>query len=84
MSELCDNCEQNEAQFEVRVQRPSDRTDMVCIVFTCSECDQPFTADELKKLVPASPKIPRAATSSAWQEYMESDEAARAGHIWAT
>ena len=84
MSELCDNCEMESAEFEVRVQRPSDPTDMVCIAFTCATCSTPLSADTLKQVIPKSPKVPQAATSEAWQEYMESDEAARAGHIWAT
>ncbi len=84
MSELCDNCETNPAKFEVRVQRPSDPTDMVCIVFSCGTCCDPMTSAQLKEFVPAHPKTPVAATSDAWHEYMNSDEAAQAGHLWLT
>lgn len=84
MAELCDNCEKNEAEFEVRVQRPSDRTDMVCIVFSCAACCDPKTSAQLKEFVPAHPKTPVAATPEAWEEYMDSDEASQAGHLWLT
>jgi RNase P subunit RPR2 len=65
----CDVCDGEYAyrdRWEVRIPRPSDPSDMSCILWVCAPC---------------GPRM-GARTPAQWDEYIESPEALEAGHYF--
>lgn len=69
----CDGCDtttytETNPYVEVRVPRPSDPSDLCCIIAGCSDCFGGI-GETVK-------------TPQGWSEYMESDEAYDKGYMW--
>lgn len=77
----CDGCGTTEYSHlnpfvEIRVPRPSDRSDLCCIMAGCSRC---FPPHELGTAVAGG-----SATPEQWEDYIESPEAMKAGFMFLT
>lgn len=72
-TQMCDTCDKVVPSAElmlVRVPRPSDPSDLCCIMWGCSDCF-PFSDGTCM-------------TDDQWEVFMESDKARRAGYLFLT
>lgn len=68
----CDTCNtplSREDLVEVRIPRPSDPTDLCCVMAGCVSC---------------FPKGESSRTAAEWNEFIESPEASAKGYLWLT
>lgn len=73
----CDACGAEvpeEEMIYVRVQRPSDKYDLCCVIAGCKSCFQPS-----EKLTG-----PGSATAAQWEEYFDSGQAINDGYLFMT
>ncbi len=65
----CDICKaEYKTRYEVRTPRPSDHTDMCCVMWICEAC--------AKDMGPA-----RVKTAAEWEEWMD-NEGVKQGFVW--
>lgn len=82
MSDLCDMCDVRPGTLEIRLQRPSDSSDLCCVMLVCDTCMKPASLDQLAD--PEGSPSGNAATPEVWERYMESKAAIRNGHYFLT
>ena len=78
----CDYCEKEihwvGDLVEIRVPRPSDPTDVTCVMWSCTECTDPLTLEELERAHIGY----AAALKTTWDEYVETETARKRGHLF--
>lgn len=79
----CDICEKTIGWradlVEVRTPRYSDPTDVTCVLWSCTECTDPLTLDELEacEYLGYAPAL-----APTWDEYVETETAHERGHLF--